>query len=415
MITQKEKEILRKLAFSQREIAESARMSKLMSDWKKHGSFASDRRPMVTIELWTFSQDIIPPMMKCENEEARAIEWQLRSNLANHMLFEDDSIVRPYWPVGVPSTFVPFGIEVKTEHANDSTGGDLGHHFISVIHDLADDFHLLKPSVMSVNHEAVKTEEARLFDLFGDILPTKRTGSSINLSPMQNIVHIMSMEDMYMAMYDYPDEFHQMMQMQTDDMMRYLDLLEAEGALFPTTAEQHLCQGSYCFTDALPSDKEHVKVSDVWGYLDSQETSSISPDMFKEFVWPYYKKLGDRFGRLSYGCCEPVHPLFDSCLHEFENLGKISISPWCDEAFMGERLRGKQIVYLRKPSPNLIGVQSELDEDAVRAHFKQTAQAACGCTLEFAQRDVYHIHNTPDKVKRYVSLIREAYETWWRP
>ena len=78
-------------------------------------------------------------------------------------------------------------------------------------------------------------------------------------------------------------------------------------------------------------------------------------------------------------------------------------------------LRGKPIVYLRKPSPNLIGVQSELDEDAVRAHFKQTAQAACGCTLEFAQRDVYHIHNTPDKVKRYVSLIREAYETWWRP
>ena len=38
MITQKEKEILRRLAFSQREIAESAQMSKLMSDWKKHGS-----------------------------------------------------------------------------------------------------------------------------------------------------------------------------------------------------------------------------------------------------------------------------------------------------------------------------------------------------------------------------------------
>ncbi len=415
MITQKEKEILRALAYQQREIAESEKMKQIVSDWKKHGAFASDRRPMVTIELWTFSEDIIPQLMQCENEEARAIEWQLRSNLANHLLFEDDSVVRPYWPIGIPSTFVPFSIEVKTQHASDSTGGELGHHFIPAIHDLAEDFHLLKPSSMSVDKKAAEAEEAKIEALFGDILPPKRSGASVNLSPMQNIVHIMSMEDMYMAMYDYPDEFHQMMQMQTDDFMRYLDLLESEGVLLPTVTDQHLCQGSYCFTDKLPACGTGLKTSQVWGYMDSQETSSISPEMFKEFVWPYYKQLGDRFGRLSYGCCEPVHPLFDVCLHEFENLGKISISPWCDETFMGERLHGKNIVYLRKPSPNLIGVQSELDEEAVREYMKQTAQAASGCTLEFAQRDVYHIHNTPDKVKRYVSLIREAYETWWRP
>lgn len=77
---------------------------------------------------------------------------------------------------------------------------------------------------------------------------------------------------------------------------------------------------------------------------------------------------------------------------------------------MGQRLRGKEITYLRKPDPTLIGVGSVLDEDAVRAHFRKTVGAAEGCTLEIVQRDVYQIHNTYEKVRRYVELIREECE-----
>ena len=74
---------------------------------------------------------------------------------------------------------------------------------------------------------------------------------------------------------------------------------------------------------------------------------------------------------------------------------------------MGERLRGTRVIYHRKPNPNFLGVDVALDEEAVRAHIRQTVQAARGCTLEFTQRDVYTIHNNPDKVKRFVQMIRE--------
>ena len=77
---------------------------------------------------------------------------------------------------------------------------------------------------------------------------------------------------------------------------------------------------------------------------------------------------------------------------------------------MGEQLRGQKIVYLRKPTPNLIGVGASLDEDAVRQHFQKTVQAARGCTLEIVQRDVYQIHSNYHKVRRYVELIRECCE-----
>ena len=52
----------------------------------------------------------------------------------------------------------------------------------------------------------------------------------------------------------------------------------------------------------------------------------------------------------------------------------------------------------------------ELDEEAVLNCFRKTAQAAKGCKLEIAQRDVYMIGNSPEKVRRYVELARKGLE-----
>lgn len=70
---------------------------------------------------------------------------------------------------------------------------------------------------------------------------------------------------------------------------------------------------------------------------------------------------------------------------------------------MGEQLRGAQIAYLRKPSPNFLGVGTILEEEEVRKHFRRTARAASGCSLELIQRDVYTINHDVGKVKRYVA------------
>lgn len=408
-ISQKDLAVLKDLAKKQLEIANSEKMKAIYADWEKHGSFKSESRPMITIETWTFMDDIIPPLMKCEGERAREIERGFLMRLVNHELFDDDTIVPDYIPVGVGGSFVPFGIDVSAEHATDANGESLGHHFTQVLRDLEDDFGKLGKSKMSVDLQAFHRSVNEYNELFGDILPAKLVGGSIVACPTQDIVHIMSMEDMFCSMYDYPELFHKMMEMLTDDYIEMLDMLEKENAVLPTTKEQHLCQGSYCFTDELPDSKAGgFKTSDVWGYMDSQESSGLSPQMYAEFIFPYYEKIAKRFGLFSYGCCEATDPIWESCLSKLDNLRKVSISPWCSEEKMGEVLRGRNIVYLRKPSPNLLGVGSVLDESAVYEHFRKTAQAAKGCRIEVAQRDVYHINNTPDKVKRYVQIAREC-------
>lgn len=406
MISEKDRKILKQLAYKQFYLSQTEEMQQLRKDWTAHNDCKLDH-PLITVELGTFEQDIIPQLLQCEGETAREIETQLHRNLVNHELFRDDSIVKDHLPIHYPTYFVPFDIPVKIDHLADS----VGHHFVEVLRDLQADYHLLKTSSFGVALEEMKQKQELLQELFDGIIPVKVTGRGLYAVPTQDIVHIMSMENMMFSMYDYPDEFHAMMKRLSDDYLSYFKFMEQNGMILPTVGDEPLGQGSYCFTKDLPDESELAlrpfTTKDVWGFLDSQETAGISPEMFEEFVFPYYKKLADAYGLLSYGCCEAVDPIWAACLSKLENLRKVSISPWCNEAYMGEQLRGRRTVFHRKPSPNYLGVGSVLDEEALRAHIRKTVQAAKGCALEFTQRDVYTIHNTYQKVARYVEILRE--------
>lgn len=198
-----------------------------------------------------------------------------------------------------------------------------------------------------------------------------------------------------------------------DDYISYFNWMKEEKILLPTTGDELLNQGTYCYTQELPDRMERIGLSDVWGYLDSQESSSISPDMYGEFIFPSYKKIAEVFGLLSYGCCEPVHPIWEKYVSRLDNLRNISISAWCDVEYMGEHLRGKKIIFQRKPTANFLAVDVELQEEEVRKYMSQTIRAARGCQLEITQRDVLTIHKNEKKAARYIEIIREEIEKNW--
>lgn len=414
-ISQRDRQILRDLAKKQLDISQHPEMQKLKKEWTLHND-CKGTRPMITVELYTFSGEIIPPLLKCEGEWARQIEARLYSNYVNFKLFGDDTPVLDYFPIYYDTKFIPFGIEFKTIHSK-SDQNSLGHKFVEVIKDLKKDKHILKKSEFSIDKTAhLKTMDA-LNDIFGDILPVRLTGQSLYCTLTQDLVHLMGMENFFISLLDYPEEINTVLSNLADDYIEYYKALEREGVILPTTGGQLLRQGSFCYTEDLPGydelEKRPLSSKDVWGFMDSQETVGVDPEIFKEIVFPAYKKVAEHFGLLSYGCCEPVDPIWESCISTLENLRKVSISPWCNEEYMGRRLCGKNIIYHRKPSPNFLGVGKDVDEEAVRSHIRKTLNAAKGCHLEFSQRDVYQINNTPEKVKRYVSIIREECENFY--
>lgn len=405
-ISKKDRDILRALASRQMELASAPDMQNLKRRWTEHNS-CKPGLPMVVVEWDTFAGEVISPKLRCEGEAARGIEWRIYSNFIGRTEFMDDHFVPDYMPVSYSTWFKAFDIDVVRESASDGTS--LGHHFREAIKDLGDDFHKLKPSAFGVDRAATQRTIDMLSDVFGDILPVKLKGSCLYSVPTQSIIHIMSMETMLFSLYDYPDLFHSMMRMLTDDYLSYYRFIERENLILPTTGNEGVGNGTFAFTDELP-ESGALTTKDVWGFMDSQETTGISPDMFAEFIFPYYREISSQYGLLSYGCCEAVHPVWDNCLSKLSNLRKLSISPWCDEAYMGEQLRGKKIVYHRKPSPNYLGVDVNLDAPALSKHIKNTLMAAKGCVIEFTQRDVYTVHNNMEKVREYVRIIRSLCE-----
>ena len=405
-ISQKDRAILRDLAKRHAELAASPRNQQLYQDWVTYGNTKGPTRPMIRIEINTFEHQVLPALMKCEGEEARAIERNLLRPIANFTLFEDDTLIPQQYDVRQRLSIVPFGLPVKREET-----GSLGHHFIPSLHDLEEDEHLLGTSKFHYDVEGTRQDEQDANEIFGDILPARISNGCAYSCITQDIVHIMNMDDMYMAMIDDEERFHKMMRQLTDDYLAMFTMM-AEGGHYRSAArDQMLNQGSYCFTNELPDNKPNATLKDMWIFMDSQETAGISPDMYAELVWPYYKELMSHFGLASYGCCEASHPIWDNCLSTLPNLRKVSISPWCDEEFMGERLQGTGVTFLRKPPATILGMDTPiLDEDATLACFRKTAKAAKGCKLEIAQRDVYMIGNNPDKVKRFVQLARQGLE-----
>ena len=215
-MNQKDLNRIRNLAKEQAEIANSDAMQKLFKEWNAHGSFSGDR-PMVTVELGTFWGDVVPPLLQCETEEGRKYEQMLLSNIVNHKFFHDDTVVRDFVPFAYGGYFKPFDMDIHITHTD-----GVGHQFGHDIKDLEEDFHKLKPSTFGINPKEDTHRQMEIWnEIAGDILPAKLVGSSLYAVPTQNIVHIMSMEDMYMAMYDAPELFLKMMDMLADDYLAY--------------------------------------------------------------------------------------------------------------------------------------------------------------------------------------------------
>lgn len=402
-VSGKDRDILRRVALKQLQYAQSEKMQQTIKRWKAHNTFQGDGQPMVHIEMDTFEQEIVPDLLRCEGGAARQLEASLYRNFLNVELFEDDFPVVAYFPVHWDVSFLPGSLEIAQHNAQDS----VGFSFEPVLQDLSRDIAKLRPCSITVDKAATQKRVDWVNDAIGDILPAKIVGESHFVVPTFLVVGWMGMENMLFSMYDYPEEFHQMMELVCGEYLRLFDFIEQNGLVCPTVGAEKLAQGSWCFTDELPAGPEGLKVKDTWGYLNSQETVGISPEMFHEFVYPYYLKIAERFGLLSYGCCEAVDPFWETSIRHLPNLRKVSISAWCDEEYMGSRLQGTRMIYHRKPAANYIGVGKELDEGAATAHIDKTLRAAKGCRLEFTQRDVYTIGHNPQKVKRFVEIIRQ--------
>ena len=137
----------------------------------------------------------------------------------------------------------------------------------------------------------------------------------------------MGMERMLNIM-DYPEEFDELLCRMTDDYLAYCKFLETSGYLTLNNDSCYVWPTTHGYTDRLPASgfDGRVRTEDLWLGMDSQETIVVSPQMYGELFFPYYQKMASHFGRLMYGCCEPVDRVW-GWVSRLHGLSKLSISP----------------------------------------------------------------------------------------
>ncbi len=408
-ISQKDRERLRTLAAKHLEYARSEKNAAILKKWE---ALAAGRRESPTVRLLfsNFTDEVITPRMECEGDTARGIEYGMLSALVGRELFDDDTPLSPTYDVGLSVWAWPFDLRpniTRTPHGK-------GFHINPVIEDLEEEEDRLGKGGFRADPKSSRKRMELAGELFGDILPPRMVMSNLTGAITNPLVHLMGMENLYMAIYDAPEALHRVMDNATKVFEDFYDYLEREKLLLPTCGISPVSQESYAFNHELPADRAE-KTTDVWGFLEPQETTAVSPETFGEFVFPYQDRLVKRYGLLSYGCCERVDAIFPDYLSKWKNLRKLSVSPFNNEPQVGEYLRGTNIVYYSKPRAEFVTNRGPLDEDALRQYFKGVFTAASGCLLEVAQREVGTIFGDFERGRRYVEIAKECVEDYWQP
>jgi hypothetical protein len=404
-IEARERETLQDLAHRWSELAGMPVMAERKRLWKALKDLRAER-PMVLFETWTLENYVREDELVIRQPYLREIERLMRRTIRQAEEIGDDFVIDSFFPVYWDFTWPDYGVGLDFIRAEDNLGSSLGFHYNHPIQTVDDAFKLQHKSWI-LNREQTFRNAALLDDLFGKILPVKVVGTGGFIAALTSDLYKLIGNDRLLSwMYDQPETIHQIMAFLRDDRMMYYGWLEAEGMLGRNDNAELVGSGSPGYVSGLPQADftGRVRMQDLWIWIESQETTMISPKMFAEFFLPYMADISRNFGLVYYGCCEPVHDRWERIIQQISNIRAVSISPWCNQERMGELL-GKQVVFSRKPIPWLISGEQP-DWEKLEKDLDETIHAARNCNLEIIYRDVYRIHEDRSRLSRWVELVR---------
>ncbi len=405
--------ILRDLASEYMQIASLPVMDERRKLWTAHNDLKASR-PLVLIESNTpyLQEEIFRKLpLRCGEPWAKQIEAHFRGLIYHFRHIDDDDVAVPEFRINWKIEDSGYGVKAQIERQQDREGRSLGFHWEAPIKDIVNDFHLLKHRSFSVDRDATMKLKKDLDEVFGYIIPVKIRGQFWwTLGLTNTAVRLIGLENMMMYMYDQPDALHRLMSFLRDDHLSHIEFCEREGILSLNNDGDYVGAGGRGFTAQLPQKDfcadSLVRLKDMWGLSESQETVGISPDMFAEFILPYQKAITRKFGLVYYGCCEPLHSRISDIL-TIDNLRTVSVSPWADENIMAEML-GRKYVYSRKPNPSLLSTGC-FNEDELRMDIRKTLNLtrSKGCNVEIVMKDLHTTSDQPERMGEWVKICRE--------
>jgi hypothetical protein len=402
--SEKEKYLLRDLAIKLAELASGDSENEKKSLWYKHNALERTR-PLIMCDPEGGWNEIITNL-ECENETARMWEWFLRREIFWGSAINDDRVIEPYFNIHYTFTESDWGVHETY------TGGEKGgsYSWDAPLKNL-DDLSGLHFPRLSIDREMTEMHLDMAKEIFRDILTVRLRsvwwGWWWSLGLTQTLIKLRGLEQIMYDMVDNPKGVHNLMAFIRDGHLAKIEFLEKNNYLMLNNEGDYVGSGGFGWTNDLPQkdfNGDRVRAKDMWCLFESQETSHISPEMFEEFVFQYQLPVMEKFGLICYGCCEPLDKRWH-IVKKTPNLRRISVSPWANMSDMAEMLSDKYI-YSWKPNPAYLA-STVFDEPTIRKYVQDGLEKTRGCNLEIIMKDNHTIGNDPNRVVRWVQIVRE--------
>jgi hypothetical protein len=406
--------VLRELAAEVAALARQSIEREKQQLWRQHNKLARTR-PLIFCSPESAWHEIIPAdTMRCTAQTAREWELLLRQQIFYGRRMGDDYTLLPFFEIAHVHEDPDWGLaEQRVGNVDRINVHQVAYTWIAPVKEAAD-LELLHPPVVRVDFATTQHLVDLARDVFGDLLPVRlKTLWWWTLGMTWTAVNLRGLEQIMYDLVDAPALLHRLMAILRDGTLELLAALEAAELLSLNSDATYIGSGALGWSDELPQPDHagRVRLKDMWGFAESQETVGVSPRMFEEFVLPYQLPVLDRFGLNCYGCCEPLEKRWP-LVQRLPRLRRVSVSPWSDRAMMARYLEDRFIFSL-KPNPAALATAT-LDRERLRMDMRRDLEAARDCCLEIVMKDNLTVGNDPERLVWWVRMVREEIDAVWR-
>ena len=400
--TREEVSVLRALAWQVAEISQRPVMAEKARLWTAHNDLQT-QQPLVFIDPENGWNEMIPVhTLRCSDPLARVWEMALRKQIYWANVLKDDKVIEPFFDVPYSYTDTGWGVELKKRRTVEN-----GSYIVEpAVEEFESVFEKLHHPEIVVDWKESELLMQMAHSVFDGILTVRRKNTWWwTLGLCWDYVDLRGMENFMCDFLLEPEWAERMLDLLCEGKLHMLDFLEENGLLAQNTGGTYTGSGGFGFTRQIaPVEGRHVVTGDMWGFCESQETAQVSPEIYRDFIFPRHKRILDRFALSCYGCCEPYDPRWEY-VRQLPHLRKVSVSPWANWATVPEFL-GQDYIASIKPSPTPLAT-AHMDEDVVRADCRRAVEQTKGGVCEFLMKDNHTLGGCPHNASRWVEIMRE--------
>ncbi len=337
--------------------------------------------------------------LKTKSILAREIEFDLKRSLWMAENVPDDHIIWPSIIVpAVISQSVDWGVPLKWSGRNEDIDNPLEAK--RIIPPFVGEINVgrLQLTDMIVNEVATYLRVQEATELVAGKLYVHVHYPNLGHSPFDLAVTMRGIQEIMYDVVDSPNRVHSLMDFITGAHQSHHRRREQKGWInCAPTGDCRYVRVGFRVQCAFPHrnfNPQIPRLCDEWAYISAQNSGSLSPKMYEEFVHPYNVRLSKHFVNQTvyYHGCECLDNKLN-IIERLPNLRRFQVSPWSSVQAAKEKFEGKVILEVHA-HPGKVFFGSTRED--MRSDLKQLVSDSEGVPIDLNLSDIHSFNENPN-------------------